>query len=75
MAEEIVNKHIIFEFVYEKKAHTENAPKMGKWKILKSGFVMTQPDPNDALSQNVMMLGLLVASENANTQTNKQDSY
>ena len=33
---------------------------------------MTQPDPNEALSQNFMMLGLLVASENANTQTNTQ---
>ena len=34
---------------------------------------MTQTDPNDALSQNVMMLGLLVALENANRQTHPQD--
>ena len=40
-----------------------------KLKIKKSGFVMTQPSPNDALSRNVMMLGLLVASENANNHT------
>ena len=35
---------------------------------------MTQPGPNVALSQNFMMLGLLVASENANKHTNTQDS-
>ena len=35
---------------------------------------MTQPGPNDALCQNVMMLGFLVASENANIQTDKHDS-
>ena len=30
---------------------------------------MTQTGPNDALSQNFMMLGLLVTLENANKQT------
>ena len=35
---------------------------------------MTQPGPNDALSQNFMMLRLLVASENVNKQTYTQDS-
>ena len=33
---------------------------------------MTQTGPNDTLSQYFMMLGLLVASENANSQTHKQ---
>ena len=33
---------------------------------------MTQPGPNDALNQNVMMLGLLVPSENVDRQTDKQ---
>ena len=32
---------------------------------------MTQPGPNYALSQNSMMLGLLVASENVNKQIHK----
>ena len=30
---------------------------------------MTQPGPNDALSQNFMMLGVFAASENMDTQT------
>ena len=41
------------------------------FRVKKTGFVMTQPGPNDTLSQNFMMLGLLVASEN----TNKVLSY
>ena len=44
-------------------------------KMKNSGFVMTQPGPNDALSQNFMMLGLLVASENVNRHTDRKDSY
>ena len=31
---------------------------------------MFQPGPNDALSQNFMKLGLLVAEKNVDTQTN-----
>ena len=33
---------------------------------------MFQVGPNDALSQNVMELGLLMASENVNRQTDRQ---
>ena len=40
-----------------------------KRKIHVSGFVMFQVGPNDALSQNFMKLGLLVAPENVNTHT------
>ena len=43
-------------------------------KIQKSGFVMFQPGPNDALSQNFMKLGLLVAEKNVDRQTDTQDS-
>ena len=35
---------------------------------------MFEPGPNDALSQNFMKLGLLVAEKNVNRQTNRQDS-
>ena len=35
---------------------------------------MSQLGPNDALSQNFMKLGLLVADKNVDTQTNRQDS-
>ena len=33
---------------------------------------MFQPGPNDALSQNFMKLGLLVAEKNVDRQTNRQ---
>ena len=36
---------------------------------------MFQPGPNDALSQNFMDLGLLVAEKNVDTQTDTQDSF
>ena len=35
---------------------------------------MFEPGPNDALSQNFMKLGLLVAEKNVDRQTNPQDS-
>ena len=35
---------------------------------------MFQPGQNDALTQNFMKLGLLVAEKNVDTQTNQQDS-
>ena len=35
---------------------------------------MFQPGPNDALSQNFMYLGLLVAEKNVHRQTHRQDS-
>ena len=36
---------------------------------------MTQHGPNEALSPNFMMMGLLVTSENANTQTNRHTRF
>ena len=35
------------------------------------GFVMFQPGRNDALSQNFMKMGLLVAEKNVDIQTDK----
>ena len=43
-------------------------------KFRKSGFIMFEVGPNDALSQNFMKLGLLVASENVDRHTDTQDS-
>ena len=36
---------------------------------------MYQPGPNDALSQNFMTLGLLVAEKNVDTQTDTQTGF
>ena len=40
-----------------------NALKIRKKNYKKKGFVMFQDDPNDAWSQNVMILGLMVAEK------------
>ena len=47
----------------------QNARKMPLESVEKSGFFMFQPGPNDALSQNFMKLGLLVAEKNVDRQT------
>ena len=36
---------------------------------------MFEPGPNDALSQNFMKLGLLVAEKNVNRQTDKPTRF
>ena len=71
MAEEIVNKHIIFGICIRK--NMKNTPKSVKIQIWKSGFIMFLIGSKGAWSQNIMKLWLFVIEEIMSKNDNDKD--